>query len=319
MVYEPSDASRGVVVLYHADCLDGMGACMAAYSRFYDDEIDASYLPVKYGQPIPSFDDGLDVYIVDFSYPRDVLEKLKSRCRKLVILDHHKSAEVALRGFEGAHFDLDKSGAVLSWEYFHGGEEPPMILKYVQDRDIWLWQMKYTKPVTTALSMRIDEKDLWMALMENYENYYIRAMESGTYQGDESDIPTAFDDLITQGESILTYQNSYIQRILKKVTILPVDNYRLGVVNSTLLVSEVGEYIYDHLDVDGALIYSMEGPTASDLLFSFRSARGGERCDCRLLAEKFGGGGHPGAAGCKVDARMLVKLYNGELGSDEPD
>jgi len=59
-------------VLYHANCPDGFCAAWAAYTVFGDD---AEYLPVQYGQDPPDVA-GNRVYIVDFSYKREVMRRI---------------------------------------------------------------------------------------------------------------------------------------------------------------------------------------------------------------------------------------------------
>lgn len=102
-------------VLYHANCPDGFAAARAAWMSLGDA---ATYLPVSYGDPLPAIPDGSEVYIVDFSYPRPILEELEARCG-LTVIDHHATAQEALSGLAFAHFDMSKSGAVLTWEHFH--------------------------------------------------------------------------------------------------------------------------------------------------------------------------------------------------------
>ena len=97
------------VVLYHAGCHDGFGAAWAAHQKFGDS---AEYTAVQYGQDPPNIEAGSEVYIVDFSYPRPILEALNKKMSKLVVLDHHDTARKELEGLDYATFDMDKSGAV---------------------------------------------------------------------------------------------------------------------------------------------------------------------------------------------------------------
>jgi hypothetical protein len=76
-----------IYVLYHANCVDGLGSRLAAWLALKDT---ALYFPVDYHKPIPAIPDGSEVYILDFSYPREVLEEMNARMSKLLVLDHHK-------------------------------------------------------------------------------------------------------------------------------------------------------------------------------------------------------------------------------------
>ena len=120
---DPNDPSP--LVLYHGrHCPDGFGAALAAW-RYYGDS--AEYLGLDHGD-IKTVDDlppvaGRTVYILDFSFSADILQAIDERAAKLVMLDHHKSAAEKLTGFACrcgvVHFDMDKSGARLAWEFFH--------------------------------------------------------------------------------------------------------------------------------------------------------------------------------------------------------
>jgi hypothetical protein len=95
------------VVLYHAECADGFGAAWALWRRFAD----ARFVPVKHGSPPPDGLQGQRVVIVDFSYGRETLEMMAGETDRLLILDHHITAEKALAGLPYAYFDMKKSGA----------------------------------------------------------------------------------------------------------------------------------------------------------------------------------------------------------------
>ena len=113
-----------IYVLYHKNCMDGKGAAYAAWKKFGES---AKYIEVNYGEPVPEMTDASEIYILDFSYPKDVLYKM-AETAKVVVLDHHKTAQADLEGVEFAKFDMTKSGAVLAWEYFHPNSPTPMSL-----------------------------------------------------------------------------------------------------------------------------------------------------------------------------------------------
>ena len=99
-------------VLYHDDT-DGFGAAFALWTKFRED---ATYIPIQYGQPVPDIsDDTKNLYIVDFSYKREICEDLAKKY-ELHIYDHHISAKKELAGLPYAVFDKTKSGCILAWE-----------------------------------------------------------------------------------------------------------------------------------------------------------------------------------------------------------
>ena len=89
---------------------------------------------------------GKDVVIVDFSYSKADMQRLLSFANSVLVLDHHVSAERELEGFEAPNFkfvyNVNKSGAGLTWDYFYPSSQQPMVVQYIQDGD--LWTDKYT-------------------------------------------------------------------------------------------------------------------------------------------------------------------------------
>ena len=100
------------LVLFHANCNDGFGAAWVAHRKFGSD---AKYQPVQYGDAPPRNVEGREVYILDFSYKRDVLLALHEQAESLLVLDHHMTAKDDLEGLEFAQFDLERSGATIAW------------------------------------------------------------------------------------------------------------------------------------------------------------------------------------------------------------
>ena len=76
------------------------------------------------GSPPPDGLQGQRVVIVDFSYGRETLEMMAGETDRILILDHHITAEKALAGLPYAYFDMKKSGAVLAWEWAHDHPVP---------------------------------------------------------------------------------------------------------------------------------------------------------------------------------------------------
>ena len=122
-------SSPPTLILYHAECADGFGAAWAIWRRYPD----AEYRPVKHGEAPPTNLAGHHIVMVDFSYNRSTLEAMAKDAASLVVLDHHITAEQALADLPYAYFDLNKSGAVLGWEWAHD-EPAPWLLRYIQDK-----------------------------------------------------------------------------------------------------------------------------------------------------------------------------------------
>ena len=167
LLVAPDKNDPAPLILYHGrNCPDGFGASLAAWLYYREN---AEYVGLDHGD-VKSVDDlpplqGRTVYILDFSFSADILQAIDERAAKLVMLDHHKSAAEKLTGFACrcgvVHFDMDKSGARLAWEFFHPHEPIPALLRYVEDRDIWKWEFEESGAFLSALDMEPQDFARW--------------------------------------------------------------------------------------------------------------------------------------------------------------
>lgn len=250
------------VVLYHAECMDGFGAAWAIWKRFPD----AKFIPVKHGFPPPEGLAQQHVVMVDFSYQRDVIEQLAKETASLCVLDHHVTAQKALEGLPYAYFDMDRSGAVLAWEWAHR-EPAPWLLKYVQDKDLWQWKLVDSREISAALASYPFEFSVWDAFQ--------------------------FDTLKVEGSGILRYENSLLDKIVKEAVLVSFVGHTVPVVHSAILTSQIGERLSK--DYPFCVIWHQKDRRR---YFSLRSAQGG--ISVAQIAADFGGGGHTHAAGFSI-------------------
>jgi oligoribonuclease NrnB/cAMP/cGMP phosphodiesterase (DHH superfamily) len=277
---------KNIFILYHYPCSDGFGGRYAAWKKFGNS---ANYIGVQYGKPIPYIPDHSELYIIDFSYPKDILRDLNNRMKKLVVLDHHKTAEEDLRGEPYAIFDMNRSGAVMAWEYFHPSIPVPTLLQMIQDRDLWTWKLPSTKPVLEALRV--------------YGDGYTSEDPSVWDKYLEPD-----DEMIDFGNKLLSYQDSMIESAVNKEKLKLVivnGNLRTYITNTTVFVSEIGNKIYDGTYCDFSTSYFIDVNGIVNL--SFRSKK-----DCGFdvgnLARKLGGGGHQSSSGAKISLNVLEDI-----------
>ncbi|MBF0240258.1 MAG: phosphoesterase, partial [SAR324 cluster bacterium] len=154
-----------IVVIYHGDCLDGFGAAWSVRQCFQDHPR-ISFHPAFHGNLPPDVDRNTIVIIVDFSFKRPILKKLCEQSSKVILVDHHVSALKDLEGLEQEHanlsttFDMNRSGAVLSWNFFQKSS-PPELLRYIQDKDLWLWELPKSREINTALRSYPMTFDAW--------------------------------------------------------------------------------------------------------------------------------------------------------------
>ncbi|MBD0345781.1 MAG: hypothetical protein ICV63_13350 [Coleofasciculus sp. Co-bin14] len=260
-------------VLYHRGCNDVFGAAYCAWTVLGDS---AQYIGVSYGEDPPSIDEGDRVYVVDFSFPRELMLSWKKITSELVVLDHHKTAQEALQGLSFATFDMHKSGAVLAWEYWHPNEPLPTLIQYVQDRDLWRKELSLSDEVFVMLRSFKKEFEVWDVLAHLSNDEFLSLAR-------------------TIGTPMLEKRQRDVEAIASTYSWTEIGGYQVPTVHTSKpsLVSDIGHYLCKLL------------PEAPFSAIGWRDGEGkikwGLRSvgdfDVSEVAKQFGGGGHKNAAG----------------------
>lgn len=272
------------LVIYHANCSDGFCAAWIAHSILGEA---AEYYPAHYGQEPPDVKDR-EVYILDFSYKLPVMQQIYQDCRRLVVLDHHKTAEADLKGFGGdkAHvvFDMEHSGGRLAWDHFRPGYKRPWLVDYTEDRDLWRWQLAGSREISAAL-------DSYPRTFAQWDNLYFQYPYASELQ-----------PLITQGAAILRYQQKLVDDHCRNAQLMWLGGHEILAVNATCLFSEIAGKLAEQ---DGGRAFGAAWFIRSDGQRQWSLRSRGEQAggvDVSEIARKFGGGGHRNAAGFQEPA-----------------
>ncbi|MDE1971299.1 MAG: hypothetical protein KGI50_07035, partial [Patescibacteria group bacterium] len=128
------------VVIYHGGCYDGF-CCAWIARKFYPN---ANFVHSYYDDKLPDVI-GKDVYILDYSFPPDILTQICDVANRVVLCDHHKTFQPTAKIFKHykliIKFDNMKSGARLTWEHFFGDMASHWLVDYTEDRDLWNWKL----------------------------------------------------------------------------------------------------------------------------------------------------------------------------------
>jgi uncharacterized protein len=274
-------AVAAIMVLYHADCTDGFGAAWAAWKALGDH---ATYVPARYGEPLPALGAASRVYLLDISYSRAVLDRLAAD-RELQVIDHHRTAAVALAGCAYATFDMGHAACVLTWQHFHA-TPPPALLRYVEDRDLWRWALPQSREVSAAL---------WASPMD------FAAWDS-----------LQVEQLAAEGGPILRFMARETALLADQASPRRIAGYEVPTVNATGLASEVGEELLRRYPA-APFVASYADTGRGYRKWSLRS-RGA--FDVSAVAQQLGGGGHRNAAGFE---EPTVPVPPGDRDGDLPD
>jgi oligoribonuclease NrnB/cAMP/cGMP phosphodiesterase (DHH superfamily) len=268
-----------VLCLYHKNCTDGTGAAHAVREMLKEQGwlADAKFQTVQYGDSPPDVT-GLDVFIVDFSFPRDVLLDMFSKANSMVVIDHHKTSEAELADLDFCIFDNSKSGCILTWEYLFPKTPPPKLFYYLQDRDLWQWKLPQSQEVSAALRSYKPFFDVW----------------------DEFMTVNGLEKLKSEGTAILRYQQQQIDMALfQKAQMVEIGGYTVPCVNCTHLISELGNEL-----AKGQPFAALYFDTVDKRVFSLRSTD--EGVDVAEVAKMYGGGGHRNAAGFTTEKPKII-------------
>ena len=275
-------------VIYHANCTDGFGAAYSAWKLLGNR---TEYYACKHGTPPPDVK-GKNVVVLDFSFNNATTKKMIEEANSLLVIDHHKSAMVELHDISNTHFDMTKSGAMLAWEWFHPGKEPPKFIKYIQDRDLWKWELDYSKEFSAAFDMVPFE-------FEEFEKF-------------EDD--SVFDDAVKRGSYILAYSKTVIKKVCEKAVARKYKGMKVIVVNSSHWMSEIGARLAPDCDFAVIWYYDHEDRINKVSLRAFH-----DTVDVSEIAKRFGGGGHKKAAGFQISGELCVDDIFDPEEEDEPE
>lgn len=280
------------IVIYHNPCPDGFlsATIVNYYYKITNNQRNIKYFRASYYNNPPNVK-GLNVLICDFSFKKDILKKMINDANSLLVIDHHKTAIEDLLDIDNKHkiFNMDHSGCMLTWNYFFNGKEPPMLVKYVENIDLW----KKNLPSIEEFYAWFYQEDL---VFDNYLKYL------------NNDVLT--NGINTNGTLMLKYKNNLIKDAVKPTSIKLVkikDNYFIvSFLNSNIFKSEIGNKInhgkYDMIDF--SCVYSFTESIKSYNI-SLRSMF--KKVDVSKIASYFGGGGHYCASGLKCKKKPFFE------------
>lgn len=270
------------ICIYHGKCADGFTAAWAVY-RALGNEIE--FHAGIYGEAPPDVT-GRDVIIVDFSYKRPVLMELAAKANTVLVLDHHKTAAEDLAGFPSAVeipgekiaviFDMDRSGAGITWDYFHPTSPRPWLINYVEDRDLWRFRLEHSREVNAAIFS-------YEYTFENWD-FLAKMAELG------SALPLA-----EAGRAIERKHHKDVAELVgvckRRMKIGGQEVWGASIPYT--LTSDAG-----NLMAQGEPFAACYWDTPKGRVFSLRSTEQG--ADVSAIAKQYGGGGHKNASGFQV-------------------
>ncbi len=157
---------KPLLCIHHHPCADGFGSAWVVNKFCKENGISVEFHPGIYQNPPPDCNDR-HVLLVDFSYKMDVLAQMHHQSKSLLVLDHHKTAQDDLSVLPLARpisevvqdwrteayysaqalFDMERSGAGITWDYFYPGVPRPKLIDHIEDRDLWRWALPKSREI----------------------------------------------------------------------------------------------------------------------------------------------------------------------------
>lgn len=272
-------------IFYHANCNDGFAAAWVAWRRYGSD---AQYLPCQYNDTPPLVSPGDKVIIVDFSFSRDILLGWRSQGTEVLVLDHHKTAAEQLLGLKFALFDQSKCGAVLTWEYFFPDVPIPLMLKYVQDRDLWHKVLLHTEEVYVAMRSLPQEFEQWEKLYERSDEEFLQQM-------------------VEIGTPILERRREEIEQMVSLASVENLAGYKVPIAQASAYWSDVAHKLLEQYPQYPFAVCWRDDERQANFKYVVRHwelrSRKNENFDVSIVAQSNGGGGHKHAAGFQTIVR----------------
>ena len=286
---------------YHKADFDGKCSAFIVRKYFKEDfsrKEDCVLVGVNYGEEekiwkyLDLMDTKTPILMVDFSIQpfSEMYNRLISKFPHFVWIDHHKSAIEAHHNHGGRVGGLRRVGigaCQLCWEYFYPGKNIPLFIKLLAEYDVWNHSDPRTVPFQYGLRYERNTSPyntkLWESLF-NEENV---------------------NKIVDRGKIIYEWEKRSNEKYVKSYSFeVEFEGLKCiacirGGANSSLFDS-----IWDESKYDVMMLLSYNGNTKLWTVSLYSTKEG---IDVSKIAEKYGGGGHKGAAGFQCARLMLLE------------
>lgn len=273
------DINQIDTVLYHNNCQDGFGSAWIVWRYL---KTDATYMGIAPDRlpPISSFKNKY-VVILDISLPASYLEEVKKTTKQVLLVDHHNTYADELSNHSNAIFDMEHSSIYITWRIFFPDEKIPQFIRYIEDNDLGVYEIKKTEAFVSALGTKLPFHNIdffknWNKLLN----------------------PAFVDELIEDGIKYQEYKNYLLKRNMHIAEPMKVSGYNILVANfgTVGLASDLGNKIAEqNPDYDFVLLWSWHS-NHKEYSIMLRTRHSDTSIDLSHIAKIFGGGGHPRAA-----------------------
>lgn len=268
---------------YHKSDLDGH--CSGALIKKVYPECEMIGVDYNDTLDIDSIDSEEYVYVVDFSFSLEEMSALNDKAN-LCWIDHHKSAIEKLKELEGVEGlrEIGQAGCELTWNWMYPEEVMPEAVYLLGRYDVWDHNGLTTLPFQYGMRQFADtlpESPIWHELL--------------SHNGE------VVAEIANRGTTILKYQSKQDAVFAKGMSYeAEFEGLRAIVINKAYSNSKVFDTVYDPERHDIMVMYGVKPGEWKYSLYSDK-----DEVDVSQIAQKYGGGGHKGAAGFYVKEQIV--------------
>jgi oligoribonuclease NrnB/cAMP/cGMP phosphodiesterase (DHH superfamily) len=279
-----------IIVLHHDD-RDGRGAAAVISEAFniYDPN---QFIELNYIDPIPvdRIEEDAEVWIVDYSITDkniDAINEILLKTSNVIWIDHHKASFNSMKEYAFLNIldgirSNDFSGMALTYMYIHkvhSIEECPNFVRFIDDYDRFQFKLPET-----------------MCFQYGLATYPYGPTDMVWKKLFAQDLST-MNNIIESGKIINTYMIETQKKILKDNAFeTEIEGY------SCLAISHCSDsFIFgdkiNNYDICCVFTYIGDRELFKYTIYTNKENEIKGKIDCNAIANKFGGGGHAGAAG----------------------
>jgi len=281
-------------MIYHSPCSDGFTAmtCMYSYAKKNNFAHEIDYIEGDYSKrdtdeinKLIKRVKGKNLVVCDFSYNYETIQILIKNTASFLIIDHHKTAEEDLKNLDSKYkiFDMNRSGAKLMWDFLFENSPAPMLVNYVQDRDLFHNKLPHINEFVAWFYNEPFDISLYEELLLNDDKLMSNISTKGVHYKELNDI--YIDKSSMTDPTMCLIESNY---------------YLVGHSNTKILKSDVGAMMLQKYPLlDFSVCYSID-ETGSKTYCSLRSNN--NSTDVSIIAKKNGGGGHRNASALELNS-----------------
>ena len=229
--------------------------------------------------------------MVDYAIqPNNEMIKFYNWCKALdyefVWIDHHITAIENIGHYNIAGLrDVKESGCMNTWKYLNQEETTPMILRYINDFDIWNRNSEYSWDKT--LFPLIDFFDSLGNDLNNNSGELVQTLKSCFADNNYT------NEIIKIGKYINKYIKRQYSKALRRIKEVEWNDYKCLVLNSSFKGSSQFDEYECAKDADILVAWSYDGKYYTYGLYSTKP-----NIDVGSICQQYlSGGGHKGAGG----------------------